>query len=213
MVLVLMTWLAGLTAARAQPAQPLVRADAVLTVGWLSIDNRESNPYDDWYNRIAHGGGGVGWYWTDHWKTELDAGASTEAETYGYENLVIGGLPTYVSSRVMIKSRGLALSQQYQFFRNAWFHPHVAAGLDWSWQTTREESVAATIYDPVTRQSRIVLPPGTTGPDTVLRVRPFGAVGFKVYMTPRAFFRSDARFVVEGGLDAVLWRFGLGVDF
>jgi hypothetical protein len=51
------------------------------------------------------------------------------------------------------------------------------------------------------------------GPATTFRPKPMAALGFKAYMTPRAFFRNDLRLVLSDKIDAVIWRFGIGVDF
>jgi hypothetical protein len=195
------------------PAVPLVRADVLGTVGWLNVTTDGPGTYDDWHHRGLFGGGGLGWHWTDHLKTELDAGASSEAEFSRVEPVPLDGTAIYVSARVLVRMRRLALTQQYQFFRNAWFHPHVAAGLDWTWERTRELFEPAFWFDGPVRPPRPVLPPGRAGPHTRLVVRPVAAAGFKAYMTPRTFFRSDVRVAVQGGIDEVLWRFGLGVDF
>ena len=49
------------------------------------------------------------------------------------------------------------------------------------------------IYDHVTRISRQVAPARTEGPTHRIVVRPFGELGFKAYMTRRAFFTDDTR--------------------
>jgi hypothetical protein len=85
--------------------------------------------------------------------------------------------------------------------------------VDLTWETTREERAPIIVYDIEARTGRHVAPAQNFGPDVDLVVRPFAAVGFKAYMTPRSFFRSDMRFTIRDGVDEVLWRFGFGVDF
>ena len=107
----------------------------------------------------------------------------------------------------------LAIGQRYQFFRNAWFHPDVGAGAEVAWvtQTMRLEPVF--VYDPAGRMPAPLEPGRTEGPDTTLEVRPFADVGFKAYMSPRVFFRGSARVTARHGVEDVLLRFGVGVDF
>ncbi len=210
---VMVVMLSSLGSAGAQPAAPLVRADVLGTLGWLNVDKGDIASYDNWYHDSLFAGASVGWYWTDHLKTELDAGESTDAEVYRFEPVQVGPNTIYVNSRAKVGTTRVAVSQQYQFFRNAWFHPHLAAGIDWTWERTREEFEPAFFYDPGSRQPQAVLPGRSTARHTTVRVRPFAAAGFKAYMTPRAFFRSDVRLALRGGVDEVLWRFGLGVDF
>jgi hypothetical protein len=68
-------------------------------------------------------------------------------------------------------------------------------------------------FDPQTRTSRLVRPASSAGPNTDFKARPFAGLGAKLYMTPRAFFRTDLRVLVDSGVDEVLFRFGFGVDF
>lgn len=202
-------------AAQPPPPSPIARWDLTGTLGWFNADKggstRES--YNEWYNSSLYGGIAAGWYWTDHHKTELDFGATTAGDLYGATPVVVGTQPTYTTSRLLFTTRKLTLSQHYQAYRNAWFHPHVAAGVDLTWETSREERSPTFVYDSVLRTQREALPARTIGPETDLIVRPFAAVGFKAYVTQRTFFRSDLRFTFKGGVDEALWRFGLGVDF
>lgn len=197
------------------PPTPIARADVSGMVGWFNADqsNATGESYNDWYNSSGYGGAGFGWYWTDHHKTEIDFGATSEGDIYGSRQVVVDGYPTYTSSRVFFTTKKLAVSQQYQAFRNAWFHPHVAAGVDLTWETRREEEFPTIRYDDITRGPRELRPGRTIGPDTELVVRPFIATGFKAYMTQKSFFRSDIRFTLRRGLEEVLWRAGFGIDF
>lgn len=197
------------------PPSPIARWDLTGTVGWFNADKGDatSESYNEWYNSSLYGGIAAGWYWTDNHKTELDFAATTVGDIYTATPVVVGAQLTYTNSRQFFTTRKLALSQQYQAYRNAWFHPHVAAGVDLTWETSREERSPVIVYDSAARTSREVLPARTIGPDVDLIVRPFAAVGFKAYVTQRAFFRSDLRFTFERGVDEVLLRFGFGVDF
>lgn len=212
----ILTATASAAAAQTAPVKsPIARGDVSGTLGWFHANKSEASRerYNDWYNSSLYGGIGAGWYWTDHHKTEIDFGGTTEGDIYTSWPLVVENLNTYRSSRFFYSTRKLAISQQYQAYRNVWFHPHVAAGVDLTWETTREEQSPVFSFDNVSRTSRQVLPPAKVGPDVDMVVRPFAAVGFKAYMTPRGFFRTDMRFVFKGGIDEVLWRVGFGVDF
>jgi hypothetical protein len=197
------------------PPPRIARGDVTATLGWFNADkgHLSRERYNDWYNSSLYGGIGAGWYWTDNHKTEIDFGATTGGDLYTSNSIVIENHQTYTNSRFFFTTRKLTLSQQYQAYRNAWFHPHVAAGIDLTWEETREERAPIIIYDIAARFGRHVAPARNIGPDVDLIVRPFAAVGFKAYMTPRSFFRSDMRFTFRRGVDEVLWRFGFGMDF
>lgn len=199
----------------APPPTPIARADLTVMLGWFNADKEDPTrqSYNDWYNSSLYGGIGAGWYWTDNHKTEVDFGATTRGDVYRSSPVIIGSQQTYTTSRLWFSTRKLTVGQQYQAYRNAWFHPHVAAGVDLTWEESREERAPTYVYDSVARTSRVIAPAQTIGPTVDLIVRPFAAVGFKAYMTPRSFFRSDVRFTFRGGVDEFLWRAGFGLDF
>jgi opacity protein-like surface antigen len=197
------------------PPSPISRADVTGTLGWFNANKSDldEESYNDWYNRSLHGGVGFGWYWTDHLKTEIDYGATTTAKLRLYPRVLLDGQYTATPIEASFQTHKLGVSQVYQGFRNQWFHPYAAAGIETTWERTTEQYGPTYLFDSVSRSSRLVLPPRAEGPETDVIVRPFGAVGFKAYMTPRTFFRSDLRMTVRGGIDEVLLRFGFGVDF
>jgi hypothetical protein len=201
--------------ASAPTAAVLPSRDVAVTLGWLNGNKSEVSAEDsnDWYNHGLYGGAMAGWYWTDHHKTELEVGISNTTDHYTYRNLVIANIPTFQLSELTFQTKRVAIGQQYQFYRNAWFHPHLTAGADFIWETTTAHDSAITTFDQQARQTRELRPARDTGPDTTLRVRPYAEAGFKAYMTPKSFFRSDIRFTAYHGLDQVLLRFGFGVDF
>jgi opacity protein-like surface antigen len=217
--LALAAWLAGAAMAAAQePSRaPLSRGDVHFVLGWQNL-HKAQQPEDrysnDWINGIFFGGAGAGWYWTDNLKAQVDIGGGTRGHQYRFVPIVVGGVSTGAqSSRLTVQRQSVAVSQQYQFFRNQWFHPHVGAGVDLARETTREEHDPVFFFDPITRVSRQVSPALTEGPDHRFIARPFAEAGFKAYMTRRAFFTSDARLIFKSGVDEVLFRLGFGVDF
>ena len=200
--------------ASAQPAPSVIRGDAAATIGWLAANSHAPGPFDsdNWVNSLF-GAGSIGWHWTDHLKTEADIGAGTKARAFRNEQVVINGRPTYYPVESRFSRRTLGVSQQYQFFHNVWFHPHVAAGLSFTWERQRDEPGPIYIYDAVTQQSRIVPPIDAESTQTSLRVNPFVAVGYKAYVTDRAFFRNDLRIAFRGGFEETVLRIGFGFDF
>jgi opacity protein-like surface antigen len=206
----------GCTAADAQtPAATfqLPRADAHFVIGWQHLKkDQPGNRYDNWLNQIFYGGAGAGWFWTDHLKTQVDIGAGTRATRTGYEERFLNGAPTYRSAALSVQQWAVTVSQQYQFFRNQWFHPRVGAGVELAHETTSSAFEPFSVYDPVSRTSRLVAPE-IDGPDTSLITRGVGEVGFKAYVARRAFFTADMRLMFRNGIDQVLFRTGFGFDF
>jgi len=204
--------IAGAREASGQTGPRLVRGDLSGSAGWLSAGTVINSPYDskDWHSSLF-GTVSAGWYWTDNLKTEIDVGAGTQATAYRFEYVVIDGRQTYRNSDYTFSRRILGISQQYQFFRNAWFHPYVAAGANLTWERATARFHTALVGD--LGDPRGLPTPGIEGPDTTVTVRPFVATGFKAYMSPRSFFRTDLRVRFHGGPDETQLRFGFGIDF
>lgn len=196
----------------AQTAAAVPKGDVLAAIGWLNVDKDGVDGYNDWY-RSVYGSVGAGWLVADHVRLEVDGGASTDADLYRVRQVPRAGGVAYISSRSVFSTRRVGAGLLYQFFENAWFHPHVGVGMDLTWERVREDVDPVFFYDELTRQTRTVQPGETVGPLTTRQARPFVSAGFKAYVTERAFVRSDARALVKGGVDEVVWRFGVGVDF
>jgi hypothetical protein len=197
--------------ASAQSAPP--RGDAAGFIAWQIADQGSRDPFnrDDWDSSLF-GGLCAGVYWTQHLKTEVDAGASTTSDSYRSRQVLIGNVVTFQTSQLESSRRTIGVSQQYQFYENAWFHPHVAAGANLTWERRTEYFSPPYVFDPATGRTL----PGTgrvDGPSTTLTVRPFAAAGFKAYMTPRWFFRADTRFAFKRGFEESQVRAGVGRDW
>jgi opacity protein-like surface antigen len=205
--------LALLAQAPSVPAH-LPRADVHAVIGWQNLRKEQpTQHFNDWLNAIFYGGVGAGWHWTANLKTQIDFGAGTSGDQYRVEQIGSNNGQTYETSRVSVRQSAVTIQQQYQFFRNQWFHPHVGAGVELARETTTERYDPIFVFDNVTRTSRILQPARTEGPDHRFIARGVGEVGFKAYMTRRAFFTGDMRLMFRNGIEQVLFRTGFGFDF
>lgn len=195
-------------------AQRVTAGDATGAVAWLSTHKGSPDPYGGrtWHNSLF-GAVGAGWYWTDNLKTEVDFGGSTRTRAFRTERVTIDGRPLYATIETTFSRRTVGISQQYQFFHNDWFHPHVAIGANVTTEHLRDRHQPIYVYDDVTRTSRFVPQARSDGTRTETAVRPFVAVGFKGYMSSRTFIRGDLRIAFRRGVDEALVRLGFGVDF
>ena len=190
------------------------RWDASAHATWLGEHRpNQSFEWDRWFG-VASGGGSVGYYWTTHLKTEIDVSTSSQGELYSVETIPIPGTttPLFVQRdhefRLTTASAGLT----GQFFDNAWFHPFVGAGVELVREREQIETVSP-IFSPQGPRPPSVPPPSD---DTQVRFswRPYAATGFKLYVSERAFIRTDIRTSwSDEGLTALAWRSGIGVDF
>jgi hypothetical protein len=191
----------------------VARWDAAAHVTWLGEHRDQSFEWDRWFG-VASGGGSVGYYWTSHLKTEIDVSTSSQGELYSVETIPNPGATTPLflqrdhEFRITTASAGLT----GQFFDNAWFHPFVGGGIE----LVREREHIETVF-PIfsSRDPRL---PVIAVPADQSRVRygarPYAAIGFKVYVSERAFIRTDIRTSWSAdGLAALGWRSGIGVDF
>lgn len=194
------------------PGPDVVRPDLCGSIGWLNVNKGELSSYNDWYNRAAEGAVTFGWHWSVHHKTELEASVSNSAEFRSSTEEIINGYRAYVGSEHTFGTRRVTIGQLYQFGENAWFHPHLAAGVDFNWESIKRTDREVLFYDPGARQTVYLRQPVVHPHRTDLHARPFAAAGFKAYMTSRAFFRSDVRLIAGRRLEEVLVRIGLGMD-
>jgi hypothetical protein len=198
------------------PAAP-PRWEAGGHVTWLGEEfaTRSSFESDRWFG-VASGGGTVGYYWTPHFKTELDIATSSEGEIYSVDVVTVPGptSPLFVQRDHEIRLTTASAGATGQFFENAWFHPFVGAGVE----LVREREHIETLPSPVPPPRATGAAPIGPAPGNETRVRyrgrPYVATGFKVYLSDHAFIRTDLRTSWSAdGLSSLGWRSGVGVDF
>jgi len=200
-------WAAG------QPvtAVGLPRAEASGLVGWFSANEEQVKAHDDWYHRSWSADVSIGYYWTEHLKTEITGGMTSEGELWGVRISPLGGVYSPVVHQ--FSTRAVGIGQQYQFGHNAWFHPYLGGGVALEWVRQTEEREPTYQFGRSGSSPFLIEPARTIGPKTDARARPFVNSGFKAYMTERSFFRSDVRVAFEHDVKDVGLRVGFGVDF
>ena len=192
------------------------RAQQWDSAGQLALLNRNKADLggsDQWYS-VAAIDGSVGHYWTPHMKLELDVGTAAQGEIDGAEPTAAPALPfpfpRYREHK--LRETTVGATAMYQFFENQWVHPFVGVGAE----LVHERHVAAGL--PATNIAFAMTPvrlPAVAPVDAVsYSVRPLVTGGFKFYVTPHAFIRTDVRASLAGDFPAALrWRGGLGFDF
>lgn len=207
----------GRTAAAqdSEVAGRVAQAELTASIGWLNARHPQNTGFgepDNWLNDIAYGSAAGGRYVTDHIKTELEVFTTTRGRQYRYERVLVNGIPTTSTARVRLGETGVSGALQYQFFHNAWAQPYVSAGIEVAHETTSDEYDPIFLSDPVTHVLREAVPPRT---DTAAEwnARPFAGFGGKAYVTRRAFLFGDTRLALQRGINRVLLRGGVGVEF
>ena len=184
--------------------------DASGHLSWLTVDKTGIAPeWDRWYD-VASFGGSLGRFVGPHLKVEVDAATSASANVYVQRQVSIPTqpYPIFVSQPHRFRMTTVSGGAAYQFFDNRWFHPFVGAGIE----AARETRTVEPVFFPTVPPGTVVLdPPGTT---STWRALPFADVGFKLFVSERAFLRSDVRTTFDrNGVSHVSWRNGLGFDF
>ena len=184
------------------PAEP-ARWDLAGHVGWLGSNKSDIGAdWNDWYN-AASAGVTAGYYFTPHFKTEVQTAISRQGRIYSLELIPNpgGAFPISRSHEHFFGASAFSAGVSRQFFENQWFHPFVGGGLEIVRETHRIDT--AQQFIPVT---------GTT--EVSWAARPYLATGFKWYMAERGFVRSELRTSFsQRGPEHVVWATGLGVDF
>lgn len=187
--------------------------DVTGQLGLLNRNKAELAGYDRWYS-VAAIDASAGRYWTPHFKLELDVGTAGEGEIDTAEPASAPGLPfpfpRYRDQR--LRETTVGATAMYQFLENQWVHPFVGAGVELVHERQVAEGLPSTI---VTIASAPVRLPAVAAVDAVnYSVRPLVTGGFKFYVTPHAFIRTDVRASLTSDFPAALqWRGGLGIDF
>jgi hypothetical protein len=199
----------------AQPASSssLTRADLYGAVGWGHLHLGDAAPGNQWDHRSVHATAGAGWFWSDHLKTEVEADVSSRVSFYRFEYVQTAGGAVYRSSRVEVQGTSVGVVQHYQFLRNSWVHPFAGAGVDLRRQMRSEHLEPAVLYGGATPQATVVAPGRRIDGPSRWQARGLAQAGLKAYFSERAFGRFDVKVAWRGGVDDVVFRAGIGVDF
>lgn len=201
--------------ARAQPPDPgpLVRADVHGVAGWSNVHEGATNQWDRWDHGLAHAAAGLGWYWSDHLKTEVTAEVTSTATFYRFEFVGSPLAGVGRSSTVQVRGSSVGVLQHYQFLRNAWVHPFVGAGVELRRERRVDLLDPLVTYDAPSGVPRVVEPSRRIDRPAAWQARGVIVGGVKAYVSPRVFTRCDAKVALRDGVDEVALRAGIGVDF
>jgi hypothetical protein len=183
--------------------------------GQLSMLNRnksELSRWDHWYSVAAVNSTG-GYYWTPHFKSEFEIGMAGEGTIDGEEETSVPGqsFPYLRYRDHKLREMTVGATALYQFFENQWVHPFVGGGAE----LVRERHLADALPAASVRFSTAAPNLPIPAVDTVsYSVRPVITGGFKFYVSPHAFVRTDVRTALSADRAvAWQWRGGIGFDF
>jgi hypothetical protein len=210
--LVLLACLIFPTWAAAQALLP--RNDAAVSIGWSGSEYRLEE-YDRWRGNLFLSTTG-GRFWTDHLKTDIEAGWHSRTNSESYDEVIVDGVQTYAISNYRVRDLRLSISQSYQFGRNQWVHPYVSVGADVIHRQSVRDRPTQSRPQTVSSSGRpfiSVTIPARHESETRMLVRPFLKSGVKMYASERVFFLTELKLGFAPDLDHALWKLGLGFDF
>ncbi len=193
-------------------AQTLIppRLDTSGTVGWFAHDRdvREGQVYDDDTQHRWVFAGDVGWYWTEHLKSEIGISATTTGSSFVLVPIAAPARATTrtpaavvaVANRGSLPSRSISLATTPGYIRTS------APGS----QCCGKPRVSSSTQPPFAPPGLPLPPPAPA--DTATRVKPVVSAGLKAYISPRAFFRADILISPWTTSRDVTVRAGIGVD-
>jgi hypothetical protein len=172
---------------------------------------------DDWYH-AGQGGVILGRYLTTHVKAELELTTSDEGRQYVQQFRVVPNFPqpfSYSSER-FARLREISTLVTWQFLENEWVHPFLQAGIGAQFERVRWHNFPQTSYagnPPFSGSQVLVVPERSEGPETHRAAQGLIGAGAKIYVSQKAFLRTDARFGLSRRGHHTVFRLGVGVDF
>jgi hypothetical protein len=200
-------------AAQSASARPLTRADAHGAVSWGHVHFQEAAQWDQWDHRVAHASATLGWYWSDHLKTEIEVDTASKATFYRYQYVAAPDQNTYRGSTLEVRGTSVGAVQHYQFLRNAWVHPFIGAGLEVRHEQRAEQVEPMVVYQGAGRESWVLEPGRRIEWPDQWRARAVAEAGVKTYVSQRAFARFGVKVALRDGVEDVALRIGIGADF
>lgn len=172
--------------------------------------------YDNWYSEGRYAAS-VGYYWTQHLKTELEFARSPEGDRHVQELARVPGTSAFhpVHGQSFHRLQQTALRMVWQFGDNAWVHPYVNGGVVLDADRQRRHLPVTYTYpgDPRTVPPILVRPGMDTAPDTVYRTGVSIGGGSKFYVAPQAYLNTGALWTYARPAKTITFYTGIGWEF
>lgn len=172
--------------------------------------------YDDWYSAGRYSVG-VGYYWTEHLKTEIEFATSNEGSRYVQEVVRVPGTsivqPIGVEQFHRLQQTSVRLV--WQFFDNAWVHPYLNAGGVFDADRQRAHSLEQFYYPADPRTTPPIRIPPVVNPGTTWEYSGGVTVGggSKFYVSTNSYINTGMQLSWAKPSTTVTFLAGFGVDF
>lgn len=203
--------------AEADAESPPPAWDVTALLGWRGvrlITDREFNRVD--YDHRLLAGVLAGRHWTPHVKTEVEIATTAESDTVSFSQVGFDvpnfSTRPYIYTNHRIRDTVFSAAGLYQFGEDAWFHPHVGAGIEIA-RTHDGATTSRQTLSLADRSQPIVIAEASSQSTRTVSTRGFLTAGFKAYANERVFVRGDLRVAAGQAPANVSARFGVGFDF
>lgn len=207
---------AQVTAATPGVPPGTLRWDLNFSAGFFQARPEEGDAmdYDDWYSEGRYAVG-LGYYWTKHFKTELEFAHSPEGSRYVQEFSVIpGGQPYPYNFEKFYRIQQTSLRAVWQFHDNAWVHPYVNGGLVFEAERHHYFVPQQFRFPPDPRGTPVLLRPEINSEKTTdYRGGATVGGGAKFYVSPSAYINTGMQITYARPSTTVSFIAGFGIDF
>jgi len=206
---------AGAAAQGAGVVQP-PKWDAGLTIGFFEArpDTLTNGYGDNWYGEGRYAAS-AGYYWTTHFKTEVEFAHSGEASRYVQEFTRLPNGQTYsYSAQRFHRLQHASVRAVWQFLDNQWVTPYVSAGA--LLEIDRQRYHVPSQYQfPTAPSGRPGLLRGEFNSDhnTEHRGGVTVGAGTKFYMSPKSYINTGAVWTYAKPATSISFVAGIGIDF
>ena len=203
----------GLAAAQT-PTQP--RWDATASAGLFQArPTDDTRGWDDWYHDGRYAAS-IGYYWSTHFKTEVEFAITGEGMQYTQQFVSVPG--TVINHPISVEEfhrvQQASARAVWQFNDNAWVHPYVNAGFVYEADRTRRWSPDQFYYPGDPRAvPRIPLPFVDGAQHTDHRAGFTIGGGSKFFVSANAYINTGIQITRAKPSTTVTLLAGVGVEF
>jgi hypothetical protein len=208
------------TLAGAQTTVSVPKWDLSVNAGLFNAQPEEMEPrnsYDEWYSEARYAIG-LGYYWTENFKTEIEFAHTPEGSRYvqDFVNVPGTGQVYPYSFESYHRIQQTSVRAVWQFLDNSWVHPYVNGGFVFEAERHRYHVHDQFRFPTVplgTTPPVLLRPEFRSGEVTDYRGGVTGGGGAKFYVSANAYINTGMQVTYAKPATTVSFIAGFGFDF